>query len=91
MLQSHTLRAADFCGGSNCQTDHEKGEYRRIKKAAWVHEHDNFLRRIKYDEIDETSDGHCGFRVTARILCLSGIIVGGPLEATARAMTPEII
>jgi len=64
MLQSHTLRAADFCGGSNCQTDHEKGEYRRIKKAACVHEHDNFLRRIKYDEIDETSDCHCGFRVT---------------------------
>ena len=74
MLQSHTLRAADFCDGSDLPDKlrtpffriMKLSEYHKIKKAAWVLEHDNLLRRIEYDEIDETPDGHCGFRVTAR-------------------------
>ena len=92
MQQSHTLRAADSCDGSELPDKMripffrimKKSEYRRIKKAAWVPEHDNFLRRIKYDEIDETPDDHCGFSVAGRFLRLIGIIAGGPLEATAR-------
>ena len=99
MLQSHTLRAADFCDGSDLPDKlrtpffriMKLSEYHKIKKAAWVPEHDNLLRRIEHDEIDETPDGHCGFRVTARFLCLIGIICGGPLEGTARAVTPEIL
>ena len=99
MLQSHTLRSADFCDGSDFPDKlrtpffriMKLSEYHKIKKAAWVLEHDNLLRRIEYDEIDDTPDGHCGFRVTARFLCLIGIICGGPLEGTARAVTPEIL
>jgi len=41
-------------------------------------------------KMDETPDDHCGFSVAGRFLRLIGIIAGGPLEATARPLAPEI-